>query len=362
MVDLQARRGQREHPRNGKILYWNALEGTERHRAHARHRLRQRGPQRPDPRARLSAHAVPVERAGRRPTPGPTPAATATRSFPGGNGETNNDGALSARTTPSCPTGACSPPAAPPTTRTRRSRDTGIGVVELEGLRNTRIYDPATNRWSQTGSMNVGPLVPEPRDPGQRQRVRGQRRGEALKPVYPGRAASTRGTNVRKTETYDAARGTLDATTARRPSARCRCSRACTCCPNGHVFYNAAGQAFNPFGQAYDEALWNIAASYDPDAERWKDLGIPGAEGGALGGVARTCDFGTAAVRPGQARDPRRRQEPHAARLPRLHVLADAAAAARCGRPLHEGVVPHRRRRAEPAAARAATSRPATRA
>ena len=46
--------------------------------------------------------------------------------------------------------------------------------------------------------------------------------------------------------------------------------------PNGNVLFNAAGQAFNPLGQAYDEALWNIAATYDPRAKKWKDLGIPG--------------------------------------------------------------------------------------
>jgi hypothetical protein len=61
--------------------------------------------------------------------------------------------------------------------------------------------------------------------------------------------------------------------------------------PNGHVFYNAAGQAFNPFGQAYDETLWNFAASYDPASGRWRDLGIPGLEGGGLGDLA-DLDFG----------------------------------------------------------------------
>ena len=37
--------------------------------------------------------------------------------------------------------------------------------------------------------------------------------------------------------------------------------------PNGHVFYNANGQSFNPFGQSYDEALWNVAASLRPGHE-----------------------------------------------------------------------------------------------
>jgi hypothetical protein len=46
--------------------------------------------------------------------------------------------------------------------------------------------------------------------------------------------------------------------------------------PNGHVFYNAGGQAFNPFGQGYDQALWNITASYNPSTQRWTDIGYAG--------------------------------------------------------------------------------------
>ncbi|CAN0580668.1 unnamed protein product, partial [Laminaria digitata] len=46
--------------------------------------------------------------------------------------------------------------------------------------------------------------------------------------------------------------------------------------PNGHIFYNAGGQAFNPFGQGYDQALWNIVASFNPDTQRWNDIGYAG--------------------------------------------------------------------------------------
>src|SRR5438105_4089122 len=35
-----------------------------------------------------------------------------------------------------------------------------LGVIELEGLKNTRIFDPASNTWSQTGSMNYGRWYP----------------------------------------------------------------------------------------------------------------------------------------------------------------------------------------------------------
>jgi len=37
---------------------------------------------------------------------------------------------------------------------------TDYGIAELEGLRNARIYDPATNRWTQSGSMHYGRWYP----------------------------------------------------------------------------------------------------------------------------------------------------------------------------------------------------------
>ncbi len=46
--------------------------------------------------------------------------------------------------------------------------------------------------------------------------------------------------------------------------------------PNGHVYYNAGGQAFNPFGQSYDQPLWNIAATYNPANQTWSDLAYAG--------------------------------------------------------------------------------------
>ncbi len=45
--------------------------------------------------------------------------------------------------------------------------------------------------------------------------------------------------------------------------------------PNGNVYYDAGGQTFNPAGQAYDEALWNTTASYNPQTRTWTDLGLP---------------------------------------------------------------------------------------
>ncbi len=84
------------------------------------------------------------------------------------------------------------------------------------------------------------------------------------------------GQNERESEVYDPKTGkwTLQGKSARRSLPLFPRMHLL---PNGHVFYNAAGQAFNPLGQAYDEALWNIAASFDPETKQWKDLGVPGA-------------------------------------------------------------------------------------
>src|SRR2546430_17563179 len=49
---------------------------------------------------------------------------------------------------------------------------------------------------------------------------------------------------------------------------------------DGHIYYDVAGQSCNPCGQAYDEAFWNLAASFDPTANRWADLGVPGVTAG----------------------------------------------------------------------------------
>ena len=94
-----------------------------------------------------------------------------------------------------------------------------------------------------------------------------------VKPVYPQRPLDS-GTNVRQTETYEVASGKW---TANGDSA----SRSLPLyprlhlLPDGKVYYDAAGQAFNPFGQAYDEATWMLAAAYDPAAKSWQSLGVP---------------------------------------------------------------------------------------
>src|SRR5207237_4609493 len=111
------------------------------------------------------------------------------------------------------------------------------------------------------------------------------------KPVYPGHAPDS-GTNVRQTETYDP---TANTCTDNGPGGERSLPLfpRLHLLPNGHVYYDSAGQVYNPAGQAYDEALtWNTAASYDPTTRTWHDLGTPGGMANPMGGF-RGSTFST---------------------------------------------------------------------
>lgn len=155
------------------------------------------------------------------------------------------------------------------------------GVSELEGLRNSRIYDPKTNTWTQSGSMHNGRWYPSMVTMGSGEVFVASGVTKLIKPVYPDHPQDS-GTNVKQTETYDpeTAKWTENPASADRSLPL---YPRLHMLPNGHVYYDAAGQTFNPFGQSYDEALWGIAASYDPEKQTWKDLGIPNIGGAPLG-------------------------------------------------------------------------------
>jgi hypothetical protein len=151
--------------------------------------------------------------------------------------------------------------------------ETQFGVAELEGLKNTRIYNPSTNTWTETGQMHWGRWYPSLVTLANGNVFVASGVTKLVKPVYPERPLDS-GTNVRETETYDVASGTW---TPNGESA----SRSLPLyprlhlLPDGKVYYDAAGQDFNPFGQSYDEATWVLAAVYDPVAKTWKSLGVP---------------------------------------------------------------------------------------
>ena len=152
---------------------------------------------------------------------------------------------------------------------------TNFGVLELEGLRNTRVYNTRTDSWTQAGPMHWGRWYPSLVTLADGHVFAASGVTKLIKPVYS-RNPLMSGTNVKQTETYDPFTAKW---TDNGPSA----SRSLPLyprlhlLPDGKVYYDAGGQDFNPFGQSYDEASWNIAAVYSPHGKRWRNVGVPAA-------------------------------------------------------------------------------------
>lgn len=149
-----------------------------------------------------------------------------------------------------------------------------LGLIELEGLRNTRIFDPRTDRWAQTDSMAYGRWYPTLVTLPDGDVFVASGVTKLVKPIYPEQPLNS-GRNVVQTETFDVGCGTwsengplAERTLPTYPRLHLL--------PNGQPYYNAGGQAFDPFGQAYDMALWNVTAAYDPETRTWTDLAYAG--------------------------------------------------------------------------------------
>jgi len=149
-----------------------------------------------------------------------------------------------------------------------------LGVLEIEGLRNTRIFNPRNDAWTQTGSMLYGRWYPSLVTLPDGDIFVASGVTKLVKPLYPDNPFQS-GRNVVQTETYDVGCGTWSDNGGLAQRSLPTYPRI-HLLPNGHVYYNAGGQAFDPFGQGYDQALWNIVGTYDPDAKRWTDLGLAG--------------------------------------------------------------------------------------
>lgn len=155
---------------------------------------------------------------------------------------------------------------------------TELGLVELEGLKSTRIFDPKTNDWTQADPMSWGRWYPTMTTlvNGNIFVASGVRK--LIKPVYLDRPQDS-ARNETHTEIFQAGcnegRGRWSDNGAAGQKSLPLFPRL-HLLPNNQVFYAAAGQSFNPLGQSYDEALWNFASAYDPATNTWTNLGIPG--------------------------------------------------------------------------------------
>jgi hypothetical protein len=154
----------------------------------------------------------------------------------------------------------------------------GYGLTELEGLKNSRAYNPNTNTWGQLADMNFGRWYPALVTLPDSKMFVASGVTKLIKPIYPN-APEQSGRNVPQTETFDPTadggkgKWTVNAETGQRSLPL---YPRLHLLPNGHVYYNAGGQAFNPNGQSYDQPLWNIAATYNPANQTWSDLAYAG--------------------------------------------------------------------------------------
>jgi hypothetical protein len=166
-----------------------------------------------------------------------------------------------------------------------------LGPLELQGLRHTRIFDPSRNRWTAAGQMNDGRWYPGLVTLADGRIFVASGVTKLIKPAYPTHPLDS-GRNVIGSETYDPATAKW---TGNGPGGERSLPLfpRLHLLPNGHVYYDSAGQVYNPAGQAYDEALtWNTAASYDPTTRTWHDLGTPGGMTNPMGGF-RGSTFST---------------------------------------------------------------------
>lgn len=158
----------------------------------------------------------------------------------------------------------------------------GLGVAELEGLRNARIFIPAKDpseqdRFVQAGHMKYGRWYPATIELPDGDVFVASGVTKLIK--------STQGSQVRRTETFDVQTNTwnenyVDAASENTLPLFPRLALM----PNGKIFYGGVGQTFGPMGQAVDEALWGLQQFFDPATKQWEVIGPAqfGARGGAF--------------------------------------------------------------------------------
>lgn len=151
-------------------------------------------------------------------------------------------------------------------------KDEGLGVpnplgwerTELYGRKEARMYDPETGRWTLVDPMHHRRWYPSLVTlPDGKMFVA----GGTEKLIYNEKVSY-----VNQTETFDPETGRWKDNGPTGEATLPFYARL-HLLPNGKVFYDATGQMYGPLGLNVEQAEWNVQKSYDPEENKWTDLG-----------------------------------------------------------------------------------------
>lgn len=142
-----------------------------------------------------------------------------------------------------------------------------LGAIELEGLRNARMYDPYINDWRQAAPMKYGRWYPG---------VVTLSNGDVLAMSGVTKLVkSTQMSQVRRTETYDPAANTwTENYTGPLSENSLPLFPRIFLTPDNKVFYGGSGQNWGPFGQAIDEATFALQQEFNLQTKKWEITGV----------------------------------------------------------------------------------------
>lgn len=149
---------------------------------------------------------------------------------------------------------------------------TRYGVIELNGLKNTRIFDPRTDRWSEVGKMKYARWYPTMVTQPDGSILTFSGVTKMIKPYYPERPLDS-AANERHVERFDPKTGKWTVLPDSANKSLPLYPRV-HLLPDGRTFFNSQGQVVNPMGYAWDEATWSFASAFDPKTNTWTDLGV----------------------------------------------------------------------------------------
>lgn len=166
-----------------------------------------------------------------------------------------------------------------------------VGRTELNGTKSVRIFDPDANTWSPGPSMNYRrwypTLITLPN--GRLLAAGGVSRlvynSKMVPGAHAGEASDVVPINVSATEIFDPKHPKLGwQLTGPSGETSLPLFARLHLLPNGRVLYDATGQMWGPAGEAVDEFRWNIQKWYDPSTNSWQELGPAplGARSGAF--------------------------------------------------------------------------------